>query len=183
MKVWSEGEITVRCKIRTNRPGFTLTELAVTVAAATIVMLGTGVVLVDSQRGWTKMYNRAYGGVTVDAYVAKRAFDAVVRKASVKSVRIADAEAELYYYADPDTSTYFDRYARFYLNNAGEFQVDYGDLDASGDPSGTPTTVTLAKDVEAVDFLVAGAAVQMILRIDDGSQSITVVSSAVRHNE
>jgi len=147
-----------------------------------ILVITIGVVLVDSQRGWKRMYNRVYGGLVTDGYVARKAFDAAVRKSSIKRARLGDDEVEVYYYNDPETSTALDRYARFYVTD-GELMVDYGELDADGNPQGTTSTVTLARNVEAVDFSVADICVQMTLKLDNGHQSLTVVTSPVRHNE
>ena len=63
--------------------GFTLVELMITALAAVIVIAGAGIILIDSQRGWNKMYNRVHGDVTTDAYVARRAFDTAVRKSTI----------------------------------------------------------------------------------------------------
>ncbi len=65
-------------KHRTQR-GFTLIELAMAAAISTIVILGVGVLLVDSQRGWIRMYNRIYSDVVTDSYVARKTFDVVIR--------------------------------------------------------------------------------------------------------
>ncbi len=173
----------MRLKKVTNKRAFTLIEIMVTMALATIVIFSTGVLLLDSQRGWSVMYNRVYGGVVDDAYVARKTFDAVVRKSSIKYEPLGDDEVELYYYADPDTSTLPDRYAWFYVTDGNEFLVDYGEVDAVGNPQEPTTTVTLAHNVTAAGFSVAGACVQMTLKLDDGSESLTVMSSPVRHNE
>lgn len=169
-----------------NRRGFTLTELTIVILMAAFVTLSIGVALVDSQRGWSRMYNRVNNGTVADGYVARKAFDAVVRKSSIKRELVsADKdELEVYYYEDPETSTRLDRYARFYLSEGEEeLLVDYGELDAGGNPQGSTYTVTLARSVQNVYFTVSGASVQMVLELDDGDEALTVISSAVRHNE
>jgi len=173
----------MRLKKVTNKRAFTLIEIMITMALATIVIFSTGALLLESQKGWSVMYNRVYGGVVDGAYVARKTFDAVVRKSSIKGERLGDDEVEVYYYADPDTSTLLDRYARFYVTGENEFLVDYGELDADGNPQEPTSTVTLAHNVVAASFSVAGACVQMTLKLDDGSESLTVMSSPVRHNE
>jgi len=82
--------------------------------------------LVDGQRGWSTQYNRIYSDVVTDGYVARRKFDAVMRKASREKFEIdpAGSWVEVYYYAD-DTSTVVDRYARFSTAN-GNLNVEYG---------------------------------------------------------
>jgi len=63
-----------------NRRGFSLIELGVVLVVAPIVMLSMGLVLADTQRGWNQLYNRLNNGVAIDAYVARKGFDATVRK-------------------------------------------------------------------------------------------------------
>ena len=172
----------MRWQTVTNKQGFTLIGLTVSILMATIVMLTMGAVLVDGQRGWNLMYNRVYGGVVTDGYVARKTFDAVVRKSSIKRELLSDGMVEVYYYNDPETSTKLDRYARFYAADE-KLLVDYGVLDAGGNPQEATSTVTLAHNVEAASFVVSGACVQMTLSLDNGSESLTVMSSPVRHNE
>jgi type II secretory pathway pseudopilin PulG len=172
----------MRVKKVTNKRAFTITELMVTILMAAIVILGTGVLLVDSHRGWRAMYNRVYGGLVDDAYVARKTFNSVVRKSSTRSVLLGSDWVEVYYYADPDTSTWLDRYARFYVTAGNELMVGYGNVDADGNSLGATSTVTLAHNVAAANFSVAGACVQMTLTLDNGSDSLTVMSSPIRYN-
>ena len=167
-----------------NRRGFTLTEITIAMAMAGVMILSIGTVLVDSHRGWSKMYNRVNNGVAADGYVAIRSFDAVVRKSSVKRELVgADKdELEVYYYEDHETSTRLDRYARFYKADE-KLLVDYGELDAGGNPQGSTHTATLASSVQSVHFAVSGDGVQMTLELDDGDEALTVTTSAIRHNE
>ncbi len=165
-----------------NRRGFTLTELSTVMVIAPVVLLCMGILLVDSQRGWNQMFNRVNSGVVNDAYVARKVFDAVVRKSSINRESLGDGEVEVYYYNDPDNSTRLDRYARFYEDDA-ELLVDYGQLDSYGNPSEITQTITLAHNVMAVNFYVDVACVQMVLRLDNGSESLIVMTSAMRHNE
>ncbi len=51
----------------TIQRGFTITELMVTVMISTIVMFGIGFMVVDSQRGWNRMYNRVYSDIVPTA--------------------------------------------------------------------------------------------------------------------
>jgi prepilin-type N-terminal cleavage/methylation domain-containing protein len=168
-----------------NRRGFTLTEITIAMTMVGVVILSVGTMLVDSQRGWSRMYNRVNNGVVSDGYVARRSFDAVVRKSSIKRELVgADKdELEVYYYEDPETSTGLDRYARFYVTDGEEFVVDYGELDAGGNPQGSTHTVTLASNVQSVYFAVSGASVQMTLELNDGDEALTVTTSAIRHHE
>ena len=165
-----------------HRRGFTLTELTVVFAITSVVMLAMGIVLVDSQRGWNRMYDRAYGDMVADGYVARRAFDAVVHKSSMTSECLGEGEVEVYYYDDPESSVSLDRYARFHTANA-ELLVDYGAMNSQGHPHGRLQRLTLAHNIEDVDFYVTGPCVHMVLRLNNGSQRLTVMTSAIRHNE
>jgi len=165
-----------------NRRGFSLTELGVVLVLAPIVMLSMGLVLSDNQRAWNQMYNRLNNGVVIDAYVARKGFDATVRKSSINRERFDVDEVEVYYYNDSASSTYLDRYAKFYKDGT-ELLVEHGQLDSNGNLSGTPQAMTLADNVEAVNFSKNGACVQMVLRLDDGTESLTVMTSAMRHSQ
>ena len=163
---------------RVERSGFTLIEIVVTGAAAFIVTLGVAVVLVDGQRGYSSMFDRVYGDVVTDSYIARRTFDSVIRKAS-REMFLSDDEGkwiEVYYYADSD-STVVDRYARFYEAD-GEVIVEYGKLN----PRETLTTQTLCENVSNCVFTRAGRSAQMILTLDNERLAITTVSAAVLHN-
>lgn len=164
------------------RPGLTIIELAVAAMAAVMLTLVIGVVLVADQRSWNSLYDCVNGDVATDAYRTRRAFDAVVRRSSAQRELISEGNITLYSYADPDTSTYLDRYARFYSVNE-QLLVDYGDVDASGNVVGAPATQTLGRNVEGVRFAVQGTAVQMVLVMNDGARSVTIMTSALRHNE
>jgi hypothetical protein len=165
-----------------NRRGFSLTELGVVLVLAPIVMLSMGLVLADNQRGWNQMYNRLNNGLATDGFVARKSFDAVVRKSSINYESFGDGEVEVHYYADSDSSTYLDRYARFYKDDT-ELLIEYGQLDSSGNPTGILQTVTLCDNVEAVNFSQNGACLQMVLRLNDGSESLTVMTAAIRQSE
>ena len=163
------------------RNAFTLPELMMTITLGAIVMLGAGVLLVDGQRGWSAAYNSVHGDVSSDGYAAIVAFNTTVRKSSLKRETIADSELTVYYYNDSQSSD-LDRFAKFYAED-GILMVDDGDLDGSGQPRDDPDTMILAHNVTSVNFSSAAASIQMALTIDDGSETLTMVTSAVRHNE
>jgi len=165
-----------------NRRGFSLTELGAVLVLAPIVMLSMGLVLADSQRGWNQMYNRVNNGLEINGYVARKAFDATVRKSSVNHESFDANEIEVYYHSDPVNSTDLDRYARFYKVGT-ELRVEHGELDSNGNPADIIHTLTLCDDVEGLDFSQNGASIQMVLRLDDGSESHTVMTSAMRQTE
>ncbi len=171
-------ETTMIKKRLTASRGFTLIEMILATAIMVIVVLAIGVALVDGQRGWSIQYDRIYSEVVTDGYVARRKFDAVTRTASRDRFLLDDAGSwvEVYYYAD-DTSTVVDRYARFYTAN-GDLNVEYGQLD----PTETLSIETVCGNVSGCTFAQAGRSIQMILKLDNGTQTNTVISSAVTHN-
>ena len=162
----------------TDSQGFTLIELIIAMTIMLIVVLAIGMVLVDGQRGWSIQYDRIYSDVVTDGYVARRKFDAVMRSASRDKFLLDDAGGwvEVYYYAD-DTSTVVDRYARFYTAN-GDLNVEYGQLD----PKETLSIKTVCGNVSSCVFKQVGRSIQMGLKLDNGTQTNTVISSAVMHN-
>ena len=95
------------------QPGLGLIEVVITIVLSSIVVLATGVVLVDNQHGWNQMYNRANSDIVTDSYVARKAFDAVIRKASGEKFLLDEAGSwiEVYYYQDEDSDA-VDRYTR-----------------------------------------------------------------------
>ena len=159
--------------------GFTLIELMIAMAVTIIVVLAIGIALVDGQRGWNIQYDRIYSDVVTDGYVARRKFDAVMRTASRDKLLFDDAGSwvEVYYYAD-DTSTVVDRYARFYAAN-GQLSIEHGSLAHRE----ILTTSIICGNVQGCVFKAAGRSAQMILTLDNGSQTANVVSSAVMHNK
>ncbi len=158
--------------------GFTLIELMIAMAITLIVVLAIGIALVDGQRGWSIQYDRIYSDVVTDGYVARRKFDAVMRTASRDTFLLdgAGGWVEVYYYAD-DTSTVVDRYARFYVAN-GNLNVEYGLYPDKE----TLSVKTVCGNVSGCTFKQLGRSIQMILKLDNGTQTNTVISSAVTHN-
>lgn len=161
-----------------NRSGITVIELMTAAIIAVIVIFGIGIVLSDSHRGWNAMYNRIYSDVVTDSHVARRIFDAVVRKSSSEGFLLDNNGnwVEVYYYADPN-SPVVDRYARFFCID-DTLNVEYGRLD----PKETLSVETVCEDVSSCKFKGTGRSIQMLLTLDNGSQSITTVTSAVMHN-
>ena len=171
----------------TTRSGFTIVELAIAMVASIIVILGIGVILADNQKVWQRMYNRVNSDVVTDAYVAESAFEALVRKSS-KDNFLLDENGdwiEVRYYADDD-SVNVDRYAHFYELN-GQLNIEYGELleiEGSNLYQNVPlTTQAISEDVSECIFKVEGQFAQMILTLNNGSQTMTTVSYAVMHKE
>jgi len=167
-----------RTKPRASR-GFTIVELVITAVIMSIIALAIGVVIVDSQSSWNVMYDRANCDVVTDGYVARKKFDAVMRQASREKLVLGDSggSVEVYYYAG-GSSVVVDRYARFYTSD-GDLNFEYGQLD----PRATLGVETICGNVSACTFRQAGRSVQMILALNDGKQTNTVVSSAVAQNQ
>jgi len=167
---------------RDNR-GFTLVELMVTMLIAVIAVIAMSGVLADSQRGWNKMYNRIYSDVVVDAHVARRAFDRVCRKA-INGNYIVGGNGEfveVYGYEDWNADDP-DSYARFYIDQQ-KLMLEDGYLEEGAwNHASTWSTVTLANNVQGIDFSVTGDSVKMVLNLDNGKESLAVTCSAVRHN-
>lgn len=167
--------------MKTNKRATTLIELMITVAIVTMVILAVGVALVDTQRGWNKMYNRVYGPVATDSYAVKKGFDRIVRKSSQKRYILGTNNLTVFYY-DSLNSTTLDRYANFRRAGTNLF-ADEGPVDGAGAIQQPDTTMLLARHVTAVGFAVDAAVAKMILELDDGGENVTVSCSAVRHNE
>ena len=166
----------------TIRRAFSLIELVITVVASLVIFLAASVLIVDSQKGYNKMFDRTLGEVAVDSEVARRTFETIVRKASQsRSLLDIDGQFVEVYYYDSFSSTKPDKYANFYLNGS-ELMVDYGDYDWDDKSTNLESTITLARNVTAATFSVHNVSVQMILTVDDNGQQVTVTSSAVRHN-
>jgi hypothetical protein len=157
-----------------------MTELAIAILASVIVMVGVAVVLVDGMKGWNRMYNRAYGDVVTNSYVARKMFDTEIRKASRERFSLAadGSWLEIYYYFSA-ASTEPDRYARFYTSNGGDLNVEYGVLE----PRETLRVQTICGNVASCTFMGQGRSAQMVLTLSDGPQTVTTVTSAVMHNQ
>lgn len=158
--------------------GFTLTELIIAIAISVIVVFAISVVIVDSQRGWNITYNKIYSDIVTDGYVARKKFDTVMRKASREKFFLDDAGSwvEVYYYSKDDSDV-VDRYALFYAAD-GDLNVEYGRLN----PKATLSVETICSNVSSCIFKQAGWSAQMILTLDNGTQTNKVISSAVTHN-
>jgi prepilin-type N-terminal cleavage/methylation domain-containing protein len=168
--------------IERNRPraprGFTLVELLITTLVMSIVGFAIGVVVVDAQTGWNVMYRRINSDIVSDGYAARNKFDSVMRSASSSQVVLAGDGGwiEVYSYASAASSA-VDRYWRFYVSG-GDLYAEYGQLE----PRSTLSTETVCENVSDCTFQQFGQAIQMTLALDNGTQTNTVVTSAVAHN-
>lgn len=166
-----------------NPKGMTIVELIIAGTVATIFLLGTAVALIDSHRGWQRMYDQIYSDVVTDGNVARRMFDRFVRKASAKDILLDETGlwVEVHYYRDW-ASAELDRYAYFYLSG-NELKVEHGIWNPGDiDPKAPLSTQTVCCDVSSCVFMRQGASVQMVLKLDNGSETAMVMSSAVTHN-
>jgi len=164
------------------RSGLTLVELMVAMVTMLIVILALGTVMADSIRGWHKMYARVYADVKTDGYVARNAFDRVIRSAG-RQTYLCPADGawlEVYYYSSP-SAPMLDCYARFVVVS-GQLQILHGNRALDGTLSAPDRTETVCGNVSSCIFRGDGRSAQMELTLDDGTLSATVVSSAVMHN-
>ena len=157
--------------------GLTLIELMVAIAISSIVVLGLGIALYESQHGWNQTYDRVYSEVVTGTHIAQRTFDVIVRKSSQRFL-IGDTGdwIEVYYYTDVN-SLQVDRYARF-EKSGGNLCVEYG----GRNPREILDTQVLCGSVVSCEFQGIGRSVQMILALDNGRERQMVTTSAVLHN-
>ena len=170
--------------------GVTLTELMMTLILASIMILALGTVLVENQRGWLKMFSRTFSDVVVDAYVTQNTFSTLVRKSSIAvyeyELSVDETQivaVEVYHYSDTGT-TDIDRYAKFYISGS-TLSVDEGIIDTTVVPwvKETPVTTVLARNVASGYFDINGSSIQLVLNLDNGSEDMKVICSAIRHND
>jgi hypothetical protein len=164
-----------------TRDGFTLIEMIVATAMTVIVILGVAIVLVNSQRAYQVTYDKVYSDVMTDAFVARRLFDSIVRKSSTDGIALSSdrKSVEVHYYNN-DSSTYLDRYARFYTSGLN-LRVEYGLVNSSGTKQ-TLNTDTICTNVTSCVFMNQGNSVRMVLKFDDEQKENVVVTSAYLHN-
>ena len=179
----------IKCKNQNNNngnnhSGFTLMEVVVAILILSIFVLAASGVLVDSQRGWNLMYDRTFSEVVTAGHVAKRVFEATVRKSSTSELSIDTSGKwiEVHYY-DDDASTFLDCYARFYYSGT-KLYVERGWLNPN-DPSnskGILSTSIVCENVSNCIFKRSGKYVYMMITLNNGSQSLVIGSSARLHN-
>ncbi len=164
--------------------GFTLIELVITAMVAAIIVLSLGIVLVDNQKGYSKMFEKVFGDVASDSDAARRMFDSIVRK-STATRQIPDpwVDGELLevYYYNGAASVSPDRYARFYRSGT-QMMVDYGNYDWATKQTTKTSSAIVARNVSALEFSMIGASIHMVLYLDDKKEKQAVTTSAVRHN-
>ena len=161
-----------------TRPGITLIEIMVAVVLSSIMVLAVGLMLAEGPRSFNRMNDRAFGDLVTESFVARKIFDSTIRKASKEEILVDNAsnQLEVYYYAS-SVSVSADRYAKIYKSDSTLY-VEYG----TREPRETLETKTICSNVSSCIFNSTGRSAQMILTLDDGSQKITTVTSAIMHN-
>jgi hypothetical protein len=181
---------------------FTLVELMVTILAAMALIVGISAMLYHGHMGYHRLFKRVNSQVVRNAYEARRTFDRIVRKSSIRRCDLLNGnnEAYVYYFSNPQDMTIDDpdRYARFYLTGT-ELRLDQGPVPPDTFETLTPsslspeTTSVLAHDVTAPGvgiFSLRGASVRMLLILDNNDPAVneietskmTVTTTAIRHN-
>lgn len=169
-------------KRRMRQNGITLVELMIAAACLGIVVLAVGIALAEGQWGWNKMYRRVYSDVVTEGEAARRTFDSVVRKSHGDYILLdydSGTWIELRYYESIDSAS-LDRYARFYTSG-NELKIEYGSID-DDDNKMALLTQTLCSNVSSCAFIPVEGSVQMVLMLDNGSETTTVVTSAIAQN-
>lgn len=157
-------------------------ELILTILLSGIMVAAVGLVMVDSHRGWLDSYAKVHGGAADDAAMSGTAFERIVRKASRSRYELTGIDdLTVYYYQDWQTSTELDAYGRFYRSQDApeELYLETGSLD----PQRVEATVRLASNATDVQFRAFSGGIEMILLLDDGRESTTLVMPAILHNE
>jgi len=165
------------------RLALTIMELMIAIAVSSVIIFGISVVLADNQRGWNALYNSVNSDVVSESFAARKAFDSIIRKSTAYKVLLDSSGqwVEVYYYADSN-SLGIDRYSRFYLSG-NSLHIEHGDwYQAQTNPRVPTSTETLCSNVSSCVFKTAGSSVQMIMTLDNDSQTAYVFSSAVLHN-
>ncbi|MHC4864862.1 MAG: hypothetical protein ACYTEX_12300 [Planctomycetota bacterium] len=163
---------------RSTRRALTLVELIIAVCMSILVISAIAAVLVDSQQGWHRTYNDVHSEVVTDSLVARKTFDAVIRKASRETLLVDDTGSwvEVYHYSGASAEAP-DRFARFFVAE-GALNVEHGSIE----PRVTSNVRTVCRNVTSCLFQKTGRSVQMVLTLDDGSKKVTVVSAARMQN-
>jgi Tfp pilus assembly protein PilV len=159
--------------------GLTLIELMIAMTASMIVMLGVAIVLANSQKSWNQLYTRSFTDVVGESNVAGIKFRDIIRKASQTGFVVDNKGKgiEVYYYSTEDIND-VDRYAHFYESD-GDLNLELGQLN----PRETLEVQTICENVSECLFTAAGRSAQMTLTLDDGSRTISTVTSAFLHNQ
>jgi hypothetical protein len=158
----------------------TLIELTLAMTTSSVLFLAVMNILAAGQMDFNRTYDRVTGDVVNDAYMSRRLFDRIMRKASAGYTdpnEGSDTYMEVRYYSGPGVVTP-DQFARF--------EYDQGNktlLLIQGDLGTHPTGLVIARNVTSCIFARSGRCVHMAMVIDDGTTHQTVAVTATRHNE
>jgi hypothetical protein len=156
--------------------GFTLLEMAISMLAASVLILATGAFLADYQRAFNDTYDRAYSSNEGADMAARTAFYQTVRQAAASgaaSVASDGSWLEVQYYSQPGSSS-LDRSARFYLSGQ-DLVLERTDLDTDQSLG----VQTVCGTVASLAFALTGDSARMFLELDDGSSTRAINASAV----
>lgn len=162
--------------VQRNRSGFTLIEMAVSMLAASVLIVATGVFLADYQRAFNDTYDRAYSSDVGADMVARAAFYQTVRQAASSGAASVAADGtwlEVQYYSQPGTAS-LDRAARFYRSGP-DLLLERTDLDTEQSLG----VQTMCRNVASVAFALTGDSARMFLELNDGTSTRVVNASAV----
>jgi len=157
-----------------------MVELITVIAISGILLVGIGIYLVDTHRGWAKMLDWIHSDVITESIIARKTFDGTVRQSARFYTLVPGGEGvEVNYYTDPANNTALlpDLYATFYVSG-NQLLVERG----IRDPKTELQTEVLANNVTNYVFASESTAVKMSITLDDGKHKMTTACSAVLHN-
>lgn len=193
------------------RRAVTLIELMITVLAVMILVVGISGILAAGHKNYNTMFERVNSDVVRNAYEARRIFDRIVRKSIIEYVEINEGRDDLtvFYYSDPNDLTLVNlpnRYAHFYTGEIGDGDADTELIVVTGvlnlvitdnqwfwNEEEVLNTLTVAHNVDLVEFVVDGVSVRMELVLDNENVpentnkletlKMNVITTAIRHNK
>jgi len=162
-----------------RKTGFTLTELMIVTALASVCMVSVGAVFVDSQKAWNQTFQKNNSAIMVESNLATKAFEATVRKATSDKYLLDTAGlwVEVYYYSSA-TATKLDRYAKLYMTG-GKFYIEGGRID----PPETLSVSLICSSVTACTFSASGKCIRMQMTLSDNDRDVSFICSAVPQNQ
>ena len=150
-----------------------------------VMLVAIAGVIADAHRGYNVAFKRVYGDVVSDAYFSRMRFDYYCRKVCSGDVVIDPDIPMVYlkYYSTPNISgdAYLepDSFVQFYLDGTDLIQA-CGPIATN---EATDKIEVIARDVTELKFSAdSGRAVQMVMTLDNGKESITVTCGSIRHN-
>lgn len=139
------------------RFGFTIVELVITIAVATVLVLAVGVLLASGHRAWRRTYDSAHKKIKVDALTTMLAFGSMGRRSNRISYTIYETDGTTFTPAVPVTA----EPEEVVSGDAVEFR--YWDVGLDSEDSQDLMDVTKTATAYALFYLDDG-----ILRVDYG---------------